>query len=306
MESISSKKAFRSARAETLNTALQAPLENRYLGRPVGAGLLDYEIYLRTSELRSLQSSPSDLVVPDEMLFQVTHQSQELWLKLAAFESVTLVEAIDTDDLWAACETLKRQVLVMRNLEHELGVISTLSPEAFLVIRKFLGNGSGLQSPGYFELLLGAESCNEALHQLLERRAAKLRDVYESPSRYRDLHHICELFLDWDAGFQLWLTAHFSLVRRTLGIDRTVKALDGFPTVALGPRTTKPLFPALWEIRVEMSRVWTREGGPTPGARPRSPSEGRAPSHPSVVASPLVACDEDSASGVRTGFRNRK
>ncbi|WP_394830921.1 tryptophan 2,3-dioxygenase family protein [Pendulispora rubella] len=289
-------------RARNLHLALQAPLENKYMGKPVGAGLLDYEVYLRTSELRSLQSSPHALVIPDEMLFQIAHQSQELWLKLAAFETIGLVEAIDGDDLWAAAETLKRQVLVMKTLESELAVISTLSPEAFLVVRRFLGNGSGLQSPGYFELLLAAETANDALGELLKRRDVRIRDVYEERARYRDLHHICELFVDVDSGFQMWLAAHFTLVRRTLGIDRSVKALDGFPTVALGPRTTKPLFPALWEVRVEMSRGWTRDGGASPTTlRSRDAS----PSHPSLSSRPLVACDE-SESGIRTGLGNRK
>src|SRR5882762_6235352 len=138
MEGISSRDVLRSHRARRLQAALQAPIENKYLGKPVGAGLLDYELYLRTSELRSLQNGPEDLVVRDEMLFQITHQSQELWLKLAAFEGVALVDSMDGDDLWGAAETLKRQTLIMRTLESELQVISTLSPETFLVIRRNL------------------------------------------------------------------------------------------------------------------------------------------------------------------------
>lgn len=305
MNSASSANAFRSARAQRLHAALQAPLDGRYSGKPVGAGLLDYEVYLRTSELRALQSSPNDLVVRDEMLFQITHQSQELWLKLAAFETVALIEAIDTDDLWGACETLKRQTTIMRALEAEMGVISTLSPESFHVIRRYLGTGSGLQSPGYFEVLHAAESVNEALMQLFDRRGVRVRDIYEFRSRYRDLHHTCELFLDVDSGFQAWLTAHFTLVRRTLGVDRTVKALDGFPTVALGPRTTRTLFPALWDARVEMSRTWTNPSTSTPvSQRPRN-SEQLRPSHPSAVSDSLVACD-DAQSGIRPGLGNRK
>ncbi len=307
MEGISSSDALRSHRARKLQAALQAPIENKYLGKPVGAGLLDYELYLRTSELRSLQGAPDDLVTRDEMLFQITHQSQELWLKLAGFEGVALVEAIDTDDLWAAAETLKRQTSIMRTLESELQVISTLSPETFLVIRRNLGNGSGLQSPGYFEMLMAAESANEALMQLLDRRGVRVRDIFDNRASYRDLHHVCELFLDWDAGFQFWLTAHFSLVRRTLGVDRTVKALDGFPTVALGPRTSKPLFPALWDVRVELSREWNREAPSGTSSGPmsaRGAAWERTASVPSIAA-PLVACDE-TASGIRPGLRNIK
>jgi hypothetical protein len=51
-----------------------------------------------------------------------------------------------------------------------------------------------------------------------------------------DLHCLAERFVDWDGTFQTWLVEHFMLVRRTMGIDKSVRALDGFPTAALsGP-----------------------------------------------------------------------
>ncbi len=104
-----------------------------------------------------------------------------------------------------------------------------------------------------------------AVDSLLTRRAAALPAVYRNPENYQDVYCVLERFVDWDAAFQLWLVEHFMLVRRTLGIDKTVPALDGFPTVALGARMTRPLFPALWNVRVEMSRAWSSEGGFAPG-----------------------------------------
>jgi hypothetical protein len=34
---------------------------------------------------------------------------------------------------------------------------------------------------------------------------------------------------------------------------------------ALGARMTKPLFAELWNVRVEMTQAWSREGGFAPG-----------------------------------------
>src|SRR5581483_7970326 len=51
-----------------------------------GEGASDYERYLRTDELLSLQKGPDEQVHRDELLFQTVHQASELWLKLAASE----------------------------------------------------------------------------------------------------------------------------------------------------------------------------------------------------------------------------
>lgn len=103
------------------------------------------------------------------------------------------------------------------------------------------------------------------LARLVTSRGTTLLEIYENPDAYPDLHRIAERFVDWDSTFQTWLVEHFMIVRRTMGVDKTVRALDGFPTVALGARMTKPLFPELWNVRVEMTRAWSREGGYAPG-----------------------------------------
>src|SRR5688572_3147918 len=47
-----------------------------------GSAASDYERYLRTDELLSLQKTPDEQLHRDELLFQTIHQSSELWLKL--------------------------------------------------------------------------------------------------------------------------------------------------------------------------------------------------------------------------------
>ena len=51
-----------------------------------GKAASDYERYLRTDELLSLQKPPQEMLHPDELTFQVTHQASELLMKGAAWE----------------------------------------------------------------------------------------------------------------------------------------------------------------------------------------------------------------------------
>jgi selenocysteine lyase/cysteine desulfurase/tryptophan 2,3-dioxygenase len=255
----------RSEAAAALRRVLEDPVYNKTLRKDVGAGELDYEVYLRTRELLSLQTPANELVVPDELLFQVMHQTQELWLKAAAFEAANVVEHLDNDAVFAALDALDRVTLITRVLANDIRVLFTLSPSRFQIIRRSLGNGSGLESPGYNHLLTASAAAFDAFARLIERRGTTLLDVYIRPEQFAELHRIGERFTDWDGNWQAWLVEHFMLVRRTIGIDKSVRALDGFPTVALGARMTKPLFGELWNVRVEMTRTWNRDGGFLPG-----------------------------------------
>ena len=51
-----------------------------------GTAASDYERYLRTDELLALQKPPEEMLHPDELTFQVTHQACELLMKGAAWE----------------------------------------------------------------------------------------------------------------------------------------------------------------------------------------------------------------------------
>jgi tryptophan 2,3-dioxygenase len=259
--------------AAALRKTLEDPIYNKVLHKEVGRGELDYEMYVRTRELLALQTPVEELVVPDELLFLVMHQTPELWLKCAVFEAANLVERLDENKVFNALESLDRVVHIVQILRDQIRVLQSLSPSSFQVIRRSLGNGSGLESPGYNQLIAAAHAAEGALSRLIARRGTTLLEVYENPEDHADLHRLGERFIDWDSAFQTWLVEHFMLVRRTMGIDKSVRALDGFPTVALGGRMTKPLFPELWNVRVEMTHAWSREGGFAPGEQ-RCPYSG--------------------------------
>lgn len=258
--------------ASDLRRSMEEPVFNRILKRWVGRGELEYEIYLHTDTLLNLQYAPEECVIPEELMFQITHQAQELWLKLLCAEGVALVEALEREDMWGASGRVERMVRIQRCLGQEMDVLNTLTPREFQVIRRSLGTGSGQESPGYNKLTtVLARGIEDALKRLLERRSIALADVYAEPSAAPDIQRVCEQLLDFDQGFQEWLIRHFILVRRTIGVARSVHALDGFPTNALAARMTQPLLPSLWDVRVEMTKAWQPEGGYPVGADRKKP-----------------------------------
>src|SRR5919112_3198123 len=112
--------------AAALREALGCPIHNKVLHKDVGRGELDYEVYVRTQELLALQPSADEMVVPDELLFVVIHQTQELWLKCAAFEATNVVEHLDGGQIFPALASLDRVVQIVQILRDQIRVLQTL------------------------------------------------------------------------------------------------------------------------------------------------------------------------------------
>jgi tryptophan 2,3-dioxygenase len=252
--------------AEKLRRQLESPMFNPLLKKWVGKGELDYEVYIKTPTLLNLQTPMAELVHHDELLFQITHQAQELWMKLVSMEAVEVVAEMDGDLLWPATGRLDRMLRAMRCLVAEMNVLESMTPDTYQIIRRSLGNGSGQESPGYNAIRLSADALESALDRALTRRNLRLVDVYKVGAQTaEDLKRVCEQFVDMDELFQTWLYTHYQMVRRIIGVDRSIKALDGLPTQVLAGRMTLPLFRKLWEVRVEMTNAWRRDGGYAPG-----------------------------------------
>src|SRR3954451_13283354 len=117
-----------------------------------GPGASDYERYLRTDELLELQKTPEEMIHRDEALFQTVHQSSELWLKLAVFETEEAIARIGDDDLVLAVRLLGRADHCVILVTDALHVLERLSPWEYHELRKALGHGSGFDAPGGKEL----------------------------------------------------------------------------------------------------------------------------------------------------------
>src|SRR5437899_10664177 len=125
------------------------------LRKPIlpGKGASDYERYLRTEELLSLQKLPEEFLHKDELTFQVVHQASELLLKGAAWELERTREYIAQSDFANAARLLRRANHILEFPISLLHVLETITPYDYHLIRAVLGHGSGLDSPGVLALL---------------------------------------------------------------------------------------------------------------------------------------------------------
>src|SRR6201987_4885890 len=114
-----------------------------------GPGASDYERYLRTDELLSLQKTAEERGHHDELLFQTVHQSSELWLKLAGTEVEEAADRLDHDDAGAAARLLRRSVLCIKYIDTQIEMLNEMNPWDYHSVRVMLGHGSGFDSPGF-------------------------------------------------------------------------------------------------------------------------------------------------------------
>ena len=220
-------------------------------------GLTDYEKYIRTEELLSLQKAPGDLTCHDEMQFQIVHQAAELWMKLCAFELRHFAALLDADDMDGAMATMGRVNRIQRVLLAQLDLLDTMTPKDYMTVRTGLGRGSGQESPGFKTMLrLPGEILWPAASGLLERRGVTLREIYENPAEKRQLMNLCEAMVDYDQLLQMWRQRHLILVYRIIGGG--TPSLKGKPSELLARGMKQRFFPKLWEVRDELFAEWTQ------------------------------------------------
>ncbi|MSO57974.1 MAG: tryptophan 2,3-dioxygenase [Thermoleophilia bacterium] len=213
-----------------------------------GVAPSDYERYLRTDELLSLQKGPADWVHRDELLFQVTHQSSELWLKLASSEIAEATRLLeDEHDVAEAVRQLRRPLLAIRLVADALEMLEQMSPWEYQDVRKVLGHGSGFDSPGFREFRRILPPLGDAFQRTLD--AAGL-DVAELCIRRRDhdaLYRLAESLIELDEWAQQWRLRHYKVVTRIIG--DAVVGTQGTPVEVLGRLVGTVVFPELWQAR---------------------------------------------------------
>ena len=212
-----------------------------------GKGGTDYERYLRTDDLLSLQTPSDQLSHPDELTFQVIHQSSELLMKGASWELERARTALSEGD-YANCARLFRRGNMM--LEHPLSllkVLETITPYDYHVIRAGLGHGSGLDSPGFLSLLHIAPRIGDSFQERLRSEGVTVDDVYRRHQQYFGLHDVAERMLDFDELIQGFRFHHLKLAQRIIGGG--VLGTMGTPVEVLQQRMQHLAFRELWELR---------------------------------------------------------
>lgn len=218
-----------------------------------GKGASDYERYLRTDDLLSLQKTPEEMVHRDEMLFQVVHQSSELWLKLACFEVEAAIAHVASGELSAGIRLLRRATQCITLVTLQLHMLEHLSPWEYQTIRRVLGHGSGFDSPGFREVLKVSPALGEAFDSLLEKGGLTPVQLYQRGREFEELYQLAELLIEWDERVTLWKFHHLMLVERIIG--GKVVGTQGTPVEVLGKRIGQRFYPELWEARNQLTEI---------------------------------------------------
>ena len=222
--------------------------------RPIleGASASDYERYLRTDELLSLQKTPGQVVHHDEHLFQTVHQSSELWLKLACLEIEQATALLSADALPRAVRLIRRANDAVDLVTTHLRMLEHLSPVDYTVVRTALGHGSGFDSPGFRGVHRVSPLLGAAFIDLLHRRGLSVLDVYDRADRDETLYQLAEALFTWDERLIVWRFVHLKVVERIIGGD--VIGTQGTPVEVLGKRIDVRYFQELWAVRDEITR----------------------------------------------------
>ena len=224
-----------------------------------GKGASDYERYLRTDDLLALQKTPAEMVHRDELLFQTTHQSSELWLKLASFEVEEATRLVRERDLDAAVRLLRRATRCIELITEQIHMLEQMSPWEYQEIRRVLGHGSGFDSPGFNALRAASPELGDAFRELLAERGLTIVELYRRGREHEQLYQLAELLIEWDERVTLWRVHHFVLVERVIGGE--VVGTQGTPVEVLGKLVHQRLFPDLWQARTELTELAKAEGG---------------------------------------------
>jgi tryptophan 2,3-dioxygenase len=217
-----------------------------------GTAATDYERYLRTDELLSLQKTPQEVTHRDEHLFQTVHQSSELWLKLACLEIEHATALLAADGAAAAARLVRRANDCMRLITDQLHMLEHMNPVDYAVVRTALGHGAGFDSPGFRHVHRVSPALGEGFDAAVRRRGTDLYGVYTSGYAQEDLYQLAETLITWDERNIMWRYQHLKTVERIIGGH--VIGTQGTPVEVLGRRIDVRFFPELWSVRDEITR----------------------------------------------------
>ena len=246
--------------AQAVSREEQTGLEDELKPILPGAGASDYERYLRTDELLALQKPVEERAHHDELLFQVVHQSSELWLKLAWNEIEAGTEHLRAGEIASTLRMLRRSVLCLKLGTDQLDMLELMSPWEYTSgVRPVLGHGSGFDSPGWRAVRRALPELGTAFHELRRSRRLSLVDVYRQRDEVDDLYELAEALIELDERATLWRIRHLKVVERIIGGEAV--GTQGTPVELLAGLIRRKFFPELWNVRNELTELAKAESG---------------------------------------------
>jgi tryptophan 2,3-dioxygenase len=218
-----------------------------------------YITYLNIDELLELQKPPEERLHPDELTFQVVHQTFELWWKATTDYLERTITQLDGDNAAPAARLLHRAVAAQGVVLQALRQLEYIAPTDFLTMRAGLGNGSGADSPGFRAILRIAPRLWTAFTSTLERAHVSLVQLYADPAAYPALYDCAEALTDFDEIFHIFRAQHLKLAQRHLGLSAI--GTGGTPMNMLERTLRDLLFVELWQARDELLALRSAENG---------------------------------------------
>ena len=232
------------------------------LRKPIlpGKGATDYERYLRTDELLSLQKTAEQFSHPDEMTFQVVHQASELLMKGIVWDLERVRSLIAKGDFFNSAQLLRRGNHMLEYPISMLHELETISPWDYHLIRAGLGHGSGLDSPGFLALLHIGPRLGKAFESQLKKANVSVDDLYRRRAEFFGLHDVAERLLDFDERVHLFRFHHLKLAQRIIGGG--VIGTSGTPVEILHQRMEHLFFKELWDVRNRITAQAAQKDAP--------------------------------------------
>src|SRR5262245_40136536 len=244
--------------------------------------LLSYNKYLRVPELLELQTTLSDPVSHDELLFIIIHQTYELWFKQILHEIDATISWLNEGRSFRANHSLKAVIGIEKVLVTQIHILESMAQIGFLEFRDKLNPASGFQSMQFRELefvsgqkdekLLehfksddyaykrlseryAGPSLGDAFWALLarsgfasdthEERVQAIVEILTRPEKHADLFNMQDLLIEHDENIALWRYHHVLMVERMLGMKRGTGGSEGVGY--LMKTISTQFFPETWE-----------------------------------------------------------
>src|SRR5579859_1257697 len=190
-----------------------------------GGKKLDYELYLHTEALLACQKPFDQFCNKDELLFQIVHQVEELWMKSIAYTLLDIDEYLEQQQAFRVLTLFERCNRTLRLMIDQLELLETMSPKEYQAIRLQLGNGSGQESPGFRVLLHMPPELWASFEARYLTGGRTVRDIYDADYDHDDAYVVAEAMVQFDELFQKFRASHMYLIFRTIGAGS--KSLKG-------------------------------------------------------------------------------
>ena len=124
--------------------------------------------YLHLESLLHLQPDPEELRHHDELLFIITHQSFELWFKLALHEIDAAIGLLDQDRVEHATALVRRTAEIFKLAMPMMALLERMTPPDFFEFRAALSPASGTESIQFREIEIASGLRDAQYRRLLE------------------------------------------------------------------------------------------------------------------------------------------